>query len=367
VSAAAQRATIPARAVDVRAIERELAGLLAPDGSADEAVVRACMSNLLVYCETGEQARSVPEEIATIVHHHPSRVVLLVGDAGGDEPGLEAWVSAHCYLAGGGRQICSEHVTLRGGRDAARRLPSTARSLLIGDLPTSLWWATPEPPPRTSALFQELSGMARRVIFDSVGWSDPVHDLVATAEWVGGTDASVSDLAWRRLKPWRRALSQTLDPAVLPDALHGIEEVAVEHGPAGLSQAWWLLGWLVSALGWDLADGAKGRGSELLFGFRSRRGPVGAIVRGLEHGEPDLRSVTLRWGSGRGPGEASFSAAPPGRIAIRVAGSAAERVVAAPTGGRADLVARELPKLHGDSLLREVLRVSHAMAAAVPR
>ena len=43
-----------------------------------------------------------------------------------------------------------------------------------------------------------------------------------------------SDLNWRRLKSWRRLLSQALDPAVRPRArLRRSSEVVIEHGPRG--------------------------------------------------------------------------------------------------------------------------------------
>ncbi len=350
--------------VDVRAIERELADLLGPEPG-EQPVIRACMSNLIVYCDARE-AQAVPGEIAAIVQRHPARVLLLVAEAPREGRGLEAWVSAHCSVASGGKQICSEHVTVSAPRDATRRLPSTARALLIGDLPTTFWWAAEEPPPPGRSVFDELSEMARHVIFDSAGWTNPVGGLVSTAEWVRRSGAIVSDLAWRRLKAWRRAVSQTLDPAVVPEALDGTREVVVEHGPHALSQAWLLVGWLVRSLGWEPVGGRVEPGLELHFDFRSERGPLRVTVRRLPQGEAELRSVRLEWRARGRPGSASFTRLGPGRIGIETAGSTEpHRVLAAPTGARADLVARQLPKLFGDRVLREALGVSRAMAEAV--
>ena len=43
--------------------------------------------------------------------------------------------------------VCTEQVTLEAGGAAVEHLPFAVRALLIGDLPTNLWWAAPIPPP----------------------------------------------------------------------------------------------------------------------------------------------------------------------------------------------------------------------------
>src|SRR5947209_3128181 len=80
-----------------------------------------------------------------------------------------------------------------------------ARSLLLGDLPTSLWWASHEPPPLGGSLFGELEAMTDQVVYSSLSWHDPVRGTLATAAWAAEVDSTIeiADLAWRRLKPWR--------------------------------------------------------------------------------------------------------------------------------------------------------------------
>ncbi|HKE12931.1 MAG TPA: glucose-6-phosphate dehydrogenase assembly protein OpcA, partial [Myxococcota bacterium] len=131
------------RRIDVRAIEHELAALwnephagMAGGEPGQELATRACMSNLVIWCATQEEARGLPIEIGAIVEKHPSRVLLLVGEAESAAGGLSASVSALCHPASAGRQICSEHVTLAAPGTGVGRLPSLARPLLIGDLPT---------------------------------------------------------------------------------------------------------------------------------------------------------------------------------------------------------------------------------------
>src|SRR5690606_30556118 len=133
-----------------------------------------------------------------------------------------------------------------------RRLPSVVRPLILGDLPTALWWTGATPPSRGGELFRELAEVASQVIFDSLEWDDQERAFVDTATWSAGVPRGngVSDLAWTRLGPWRSLVSQALDPAVAPGALDTLLEVEVEHGARTGPQAWLLVGWLADRLRW---------------------------------------------------------------------------------------------------------------------
>ena len=160
----------PPKQVNFAAIERELTRLwVHPDHGtpAGETITRVVMSNLVIYCPDRDQATTLPGEIAEIVRVHPARVLLLLTEEAGEEA-LDAHVSALCHKLGGKTQVCSEHVTIKATGTAWRRLPSTVRSLLIGDLPTSLWWASHQTaPPRGGGLFEELAGLSDQVIYES--------------------------------------------------------------------------------------------------------------------------------------------------------------------------------------------------------
>jgi glucose-6-phosphate dehydrogenase assembly protein OpcA len=369
----APRPDTTARPVDVGAVERELTrlwGRSGPDLLEEDPVTRACMSNLIVYCKDEREAERVPEEVASIVQRHPARVLLLVGNAGAQPSDLEAYVSAVCFTAGGGRQICSEHVTLSAQQGAARRLPSTTRSLLIGDLPTALWWASLDPPASGGELFAELAAMSSHVIYDSEGWVDPVRSVIGVANWAANERPSmiVSDLAWRRLKPWRRLIGQTLDPTLEPGALETIDEVVIEHGPHALPKVWLLVGWLACRLGWRPLGGKVEPGVEVTWGFQATQGRVRVTVRRHAEGEPMVRRLSIGWGTGSGRSGAVFSLQSAGWIAVERQGSGVpQRVLARGDLPRAALVARQLPKLFRDPLFRDTLELSRGMAEALLR
>lgn len=359
--------TIAPRPVDVAGIERELHRLWHEPGS-DGGATRTCMSNLIVWCPTAEQARRLPDEIALIVSQHPARVLLLVGEAPTTGEPIQASVSAICTMVNSGRHICSEHVTLSAVPKAVRRLPSVVRSLLIGDLPTSLWWASTEPPALAGELLSELAGMSDQVIYESQGWLDPVRHMIATADWAAKEDRErvIADLEWRRLKTWRRLISQALDPAVVPGALESITDVRFEHGPHALAKTWMLCSWLACKLGWQPEGGKVAPGVEVTWKFHSAKGPVRITIHRRSEGEPKVQAGSITWKLDGKDTSVNIVRLGPGRLGIRGEDpNAPPRLQVVPSQSRAELIAKQLPDLGRDDLFRETLQVSRAMAQAL--
>jgi len=364
-----RRVSIEPKAVDVGAIEAELKRLW-DDAPADDepAVTRACMSNLLIFSSTQERARLIAPEMASIVERHPARVVLMVVDETGAAGDIEAYVSAQCHMIGGGRQVCSEHVTVNAGAGALQRLPSVARPLLIGDLPTALWWETADAPPLAGELFDELATMSDLVIYDSFDWPDAVRGVIATAQWAtsAATDQTVADLAWRRLNPWRRLIGESLDPVLMPGAVEQITEIVIEHGPHGLPQAWLLTGWLATCLHWQPAVGAVAPGVEVSWQFRSRRGAIRVTIRRLEEGAPEVRRISITWKMNGRAETATFSETGPRRLGVTITGrEVPRRALTIPMESRATLVAEQLPELERDPLFQRSLTMARSMAEAL--
>jgi len=360
------------RPVDISDIEKELEALWRhPDvvGKSEEPLTRACMSNLIIYTPSIESAKSIPAEVESIVQIQPSRVLLLVGELNTSGVPVPANVSAFCGLIGEEhQQVFSEFITIGGASGAARRLPSVARALLIGDLPTALWWATNQPPPEGGGLFQELSGMADQVIYECQGWLDPVKSVIAVAQWAANERAGqvLADLEWRRLKWWRRLISQALDPAVVPGAMESITEVRLEHGPHALPKSWLLIGWLACRLGWKPAGGKVVPGVDIVWRFNSPSGPVKITIHRLSEGEPKVVRGSITYKTGPKPETVNFIRLSAGRLGIVGEDPAAPpRVQVVPSYPRAALIARQLPDLGKDALFRETLQVSRTMAEAL--
>ncbi len=266
----------------------------------DHRVTRTCMSNLLILCQGDAEAVLVREQIARVVSAHPARVFLLTAIE--DYPDeVSAEVSAHCRLASDEEQLCSEQIEICFRPAAIRRVRSVIRPLLIGDLPTALWWASRQPPPLSDGMFDTLAELADQVIYDSVGWPNPPAGVRAMTRRILEEDKPVSNLAWRYLKPWRRILAQTLDPRVAPSTLASVASVRVEHGPHALPVAWLLVSWLAARLDWQPVSAEAISETELAWSFSSAGPDVQVRIHRVADGLPQVTSLELEWaGDDRG-------------------------------------------------------------------
>jgi len=246
--------------VDVTAIERQLdelwAGMteMAPD-SDQQAVMRACVLNLVVYASDEGSLEEISEVMARVSDEHPGRfiVILLKEDV---DPPIDSIVTAQCHPAEKGRkQVCCEQIAITAGREQMRHLSSFVRPLLVHDLPVFLWWR--DVPDLDGDLLAELIETSDRVIIDSCRLPDVLTGLSALADRAqdraGWT--AFSDLSWCRLTPWRTLVAGFFDLPEYRSSLERIQEVRIKCAAGGSRQAvaveaLLLAGWLASRLKW---------------------------------------------------------------------------------------------------------------------
>jgi Glucose-6-phosphate dehydrogenase subunit len=163
----------------------------------------------------GEWQKAATETLAGMGERHPSRTLLLFPQP--DEgDGLAARVLLECHeLAGLERHLCSEVVELRLRGARADAPASIAAPLLLPDLPVFLRWRGR--PDFGSPVFGQLVDMVDRLVVDSAEWPDVPSAYAELAEQFDRV--AVSDIAWRRTLPWRRALAGAWPE--LPDRLTG--------------------------------------------------------------------------------------------------------------------------------------------------
>ncbi len=341
------------------------------DAPCDTPVHRARMSNLIIHCQTSERADEVEPMIPEIVSIHPARVLLLVADDHSGSPDIHA--SALVRKAGREAQLCSEQITLRGGPHAAEHLPFAVRGLQIGDLPTNVWWTNPVPPALAGPILDDLTEYAQQVIYDSLGWPDPHRGVAATAAWLArferdaceGRWRVASDLNWRRLKPWRRMIGQTLAPTATPGALDSVSEILIEHGPHAVTQAWQLAGWLSSRLGWKIRASKLRPNVEIDFQLLAPQGTLRLRIDRLAEGPSDLRRVR-------------FTCTLEGKLGALDITRDGDRLVATPEGidasprtlavqqlDTAEIVARQLSDREPDPVFREAMTAARVLAQAL--
>jgi glucose-6-phosphate dehydrogenase assembly protein OpcA len=360
--------TVPMNRVEAE-LDRRLESVRADTRNS---VYRARMSNLIIYCDHQEHACRVEDQVPEIVAIHPARVLLLIVDhsAGSSEVTASVLVRRVDHDP----RFVSEQVTLRAGTRSVEALPFAVRSLLIGDLPTNLWWACSTPPPLAGPILDDLASSAQQLIYDSLGWSDPNRGVASVSSWLdrfergpeSGRWRIASDLAWRRLKSWRRLLSQGLDPASAPGVLSSVSEVLIEHGPHAVTQAWGLAGWLASRLGWTYQAGKIQENVEIAFLFQAPHGSVRLRIDRLPEGPPEVRRVRITGGPESKPAVLEFASEGEGRLVVAPIGSeVAPRTVAVRAQRIAELIGRQLSDREPDPVFRESMKVAQQLARHV--
>jgi len=371
-------------AVPLRRVEAELARqTLELQGNSEAPIPRACMSNLVVFCDRREQADEVCRQVPDIVSSHPARVLLLLAEPAssadasnqsGGNGGVTASVLVRRLLTGRSSTGFSEQVTLHAAGGAIAKLPFAVRALLIGDLPINLWWYSTQPPPLAGAILYDLAERAEQIIYDSLGWLEPAWAVAATSTWLGqfqqglpgGRWRVASDLNWRRLKYWRRILKQAFDEAAAPGAVGSATELLVEHGPHAVIQAWELVSWLTSQLGWRAKTGNVQQGTEMAWRFEAPHGMVRVRICRLPQGPPEVMKLRL----------ACKLSGTPGAVVIRLEESLRhvveqEGVAAAPRTANfkpqslAELLSRQLSDRERDPVFDESMAVAQDLAKSL--
>jgi glucose-6-phosphate dehydrogenase assembly protein OpcA len=359
-------------AVPLSRIEVELNRQLnAGQGAGEAPTLRAHMANLIVYCNAVEQARLVDAAVQDIIAVHPARVLLLVSEQGEMEP-VTAAAKVLCQSEGG-RRVCSEQVTLHSQGYMGGRLAYAVRELLIGDLPTNLWWVAPVPPPLAGQLPYELAQRTQQIVYDSNGWPEPARGVAVTAAWLDKFEKGagqgwrvVSDLNWRRLKYWRRVLGQTLDPNTAPGALETISEVLVEHGPHAVVQAWELVSWLASRLNWHVQRGRIEPNVEITWQVAAPQGALRVRIHRLAEGPSEVRRVRIACQLEGKPAAFNIVVEDEKRLSAHLEGvSGAPRTVTIQPQVLAELVGRQLSDRERDPVFRESMAVAQVFAQSV--
>ncbi len=237
-----------AAAVDPERLLKELRALWRDLGKQDpNGVLRACAMTLIVVIDEASDASILGETIATLMHEHPSRaIVIRVRHCA--EQVLEARVFAQCWMPFGRRQqICCEQVEIIASDNSLADVASVVRGLIVPDLPSilfspseNLWWL-----PQFSALLP----LATKLILDSCG----MHGSARVMELLRETNRTVeqhADLVWSRLTPWRQAVSRIFEDRSRAAAAPKVGEIALEYSASEAPSAvYYLAGWFRAVLG----------------------------------------------------------------------------------------------------------------------
>lgn len=370
-------ASLTPKQVAPREVEREfLRQMKQLQGPDERPVQRARMANLVIFCTTQERAAQLNQEIPDVVAVHPARVLLLIADEASTSTELTATVSVRPLHAGGGNGFnFAEQVTLEVGRGAVHHLPFAVRSLLIGDLPTNLWWAAPIPPPFAGPILHELAENTQQIVYDSMGWPDPARGVAATAGWLeqmerasgpSGRWRVASDINWRRLKYWRRMLTQSLEAAEDRGLLGSACEIYVEHGPHAVVQAWMLMSWLTGQLGWRVRTGKVEGAVEMAWRFSGPTGEPLVRIHRQEDGPTEIQRLRIGCQLDGRDATLELFVQDGQRLAARLEGvDETPRTMTVPPHSPAELVGRQLSDRERDPVFRASMSVAQVMARSL--
>jgi len=216
--------------VTVSAIERKLAELRLSDGGSR---LRTSVMTHIAWVPE-EWVEAAEDVLAGLAERHPSRTIVLFPQSGGD--GLEGDVEGESFPMSESLTICTDTIRIRLHGTSAEHPASVVEPLLVPDLPVFLRWRGV--PPFGEPAFEELIGVADRLIVDSTEWPGLPKPYARLAEIFDRV--AVSDIAWARTSRWRPML------ASLWPSIGKVERIKVTGTEA---QAQLLVGWLRSRLG----------------------------------------------------------------------------------------------------------------------
>lgn len=300
-------------------LEKELRDLWAqPDDPSAPPKSRVCTMNLEVVASSRallERYTPVVDEVTASI---PSRVILasIEPDAPTDE--MTGSATAVCSIEGG-RNICSERITIWASGDACARSASAIEAFLVPEIPTALVWLgrvhVDDP------VFEDLANDSHRIVLDSMYTS--LGSLLSVTAWARkqANGPHIADMAWTRLSPWLEMIARFFDSLDTRPLAEKVTKVRVmqasePHGRLGPEPAL-LLGWVATRLGWKTSRlGGKTRfkradGANLVIELGSVPLPKGVAPQTLasvtveagHEGKTMIGTIERELGTGHGSAE----------------------------------------------------------------
>jgi glucose-6-phosphate dehydrogenase assembly protein OpcA len=216
------------------------------EGDASTGVLRACAMTLVVVDDALGNAADVGETLATLMHDHPSRaIVVRVVDS--EKPELEARVFAQCWMPQGHRrQICCEQIEITSSNISLTDLSAVMLPLVVADLPVILWSRIPRL--FASPALNQLSGIATKTIIDGAAFPDAPAALKLFAR-ASASGLVLGDLAWTRLTRWREQIAQIFENPCYSCDIRTIATVTISHpGETPPAGARYMAAWIRTCL-----------------------------------------------------------------------------------------------------------------------
>jgi len=219
------------------AIEGELVRIW--EGLEKENKLRASLFTLVVFTKYSARTDYFRHIVQKVVEKFPCRVLFISEDTHSKQPFLKTAVSV---LNG----PC-EQIDIGAAGTDIEKVPSLVLAHLLPDLPITLLWA--EDPSKSHPLFERLSSLAHRVIFDSE-CTDKLSKFAKAVLALHQQGKDVADLNWARTEGWRDLVASLFSSAPV------LKEVHIEYNDRPTEffshlkiQSLYLEAWFQSRLG----------------------------------------------------------------------------------------------------------------------
>ncbi|MFZ0504533.1 MAG: glucose-6-phosphate dehydrogenase assembly protein OpcA [Chthoniobacterales bacterium] len=260
--------------IEIGKINRSLTQLWEREG---DQLVKASLVNFAVYSEASDALTYNTNLMEEITREHACRAILLAANPLAPKRRIQAWISAHCHLTGGGaREVCSEQIAFLLEGTGPETMRSVLFSHLDSDLPLYLWWQGPF----TGSLDVQLWRWVDRFFFDSCSWRNPSRQMQILRESVASARSRIvlCDLNWRRLIYVRLAMAQMFDQPWAAEKLRTIKALTIVFHPEYQTTAVLLVAWFASQLRWELIEHSD---TEFKFAKRGAQEPVRVILQAV--------------------------------------------------------------------------------------
>lgn len=346
--------------VDVNAIEKSLAELWRANKGAEDTdtLTRAALWNVVGHASTDAHRVEASEVLGRASAAVPQRTIVVRSDPAADAE-MSSWISANCHLIGGGKQVCSEEISITAGGDRIQRVPPLVNALLIPDMPVAVWWLG-DLPNENETYVESLLDPADRLIVDSVHFDSPA-DLALVSRVAEHTTTMPADLNWVRLEEWRAATASIFDPPDMRSRLQTIRRLRVVSAASDQDffgeniESLLFASWISVQVGHgvDAAGKVEAASGSIEYAFERRQ-------QSDDVGQIAFVEITFEDGSvasiARDQERGVLTANVDGNV------SAPESVTRATSCQLDELIVRQLKRTEGDRVLVKVLPVASRLA-----
>jgi glucose-6-phosphate dehydrogenase assembly protein OpcA len=226
-------------ALDVELLLGELA-----EQRKDRGGIATTSLNVVGFVEDDEQLlQRLTQRTNELAERHAARTILLVASLAAESHTTQS----NCKEVNDILLTHSEQIQLGVSNVGAAELRSVVHALVVPNVRTVLLWGGTHV---TDERFAALADIADTVVIFSSATGNGANALREVLQ-IQGTPAAgkIHDLAYMRLMPWQDLVAQFFDDDELAAELSGISRVEIVCGSE--AEAYYLVGWLASRLGWD--------------------------------------------------------------------------------------------------------------------